>query len=94
MMLFAKVVSIVIINNRFHILQNVLEVSYVVFFNIVFQSKNRILNNLYYKITKVMQSNFLKFVCKMYLIVHGIIMWICFHSVFSVPFLSVTYITK
>lgn len=89
-MLFAKVVSIVNINNRFHILQNVLEVSYVVFLILYFNLKT----DLYYKITKVMQSNFLKFVCKMYLIVHGIIMWICFHSVFSVPFLSVTYITK
>lgn len=35
-----------------------------------------------------------EFVCKMHLIVHGIIMWICFHSVFSVRILSVTYITK
>lgn len=42
-MLFAKVVSIVIINNRFHILQNVLEVSYVVFLILYFNLKTEYL---------------------------------------------------
>lgn len=39
-----------------------------------------------------MQSNFLKFVCKIHLIVHGIIMWICFHLVLIKRSISVSHI--